>query len=42
MINLWYEESYWNYMGGKLSGPEKVVRNLKESLIQENIDFSIN
>ena len=32
MINLWYEESYWAHTGGKLSGPEMVVKNLIKSL----------
>ena len=26
MINLWYENSYWNHTGGRVSGPEKVVK----------------
>ena len=41
MINLFYEESYW---GGAqtLSGPKKVVDNLKASLEQEKIPYAIN
>jgi len=42
MINLWYEEYYWNYTNGRKSGPEKVVKNTIEALEQENIPFSIN
>lgn len=42
MINLWYENSYWNHTGGRVSGPEKVVKNTVESLIQEGIEFSVN
>lgn len=42
MINLWYEESYWSYTGGRVSGPEKVVKNTIEALKQESIDFSVN
>ena len=42
MINLWYEESYWAHAGGRVSGPEKVVRSTIEALTQEGIDFSVN
>lgn len=42
MINLWYEESYWNYTNGRQSGPEKVVKNTIEALIQEKVPFAIN
>ncbi|MAL15471.1 MAG: hypothetical protein CL554_18840 [Algoriphagus sp.] len=42
MINLWYEESYWAHAGGRVTGPEKVVRSTIEALTQEGIDFSIN
>ena len=42
MINLWYEESYWAHAGGRVSGPEKVVKNTIEALKEECIDFSIN
>ena len=42
MINLWYEKSYWAHTGGRVSGPEKVVRNTIEALKEESIDFSIN
>jgi len=42
MINLWFEESYWSYRNGVVSGPEKVVRNFIKSLEQENVPYSIN
>ena len=42
MINLWYEESYWGYKNGTLSGPEEVVRNTVLALEQENIPYAIN
>ena len=42
MINLWYENSYWNHTGGRLSGPEKVVKNTIDSLQQQKIDCAIN
>ena len=42
MINLWFEESYWAYTNGVVSGPEKVVRNFIKSLEQENISYTIN
>lgn len=42
MINLWYEESYWNYTNGRKSGPEKVIINTIDALTQEKIPFSIN
>ena len=42
MINLWYDESYWAYKNGTLSGPEEVVRNTILALEEENIEYSIN
>ena len=42
MINLWFEESYWAYTNGVVSGPEKVVRNFIKSLEQENVPYIIN
>ena len=42
MINLWFEESYWDYTNGVVSGPEKVVRNFIKSLEHENVPYSIN
>ena len=42
MINLWYEESYWAHTGGRLSGPEMVVKNLIKSLDLKKIDYAIN
>ena len=42
MINLWYDESYWAYTGGKLTGPEEVVRNTIAALEKENVEFAIN
>ena len=42
MINLWFEESYWAYTNGVVSGPEKVVRNFIKSLEHENVPYSIN
>ena len=42
MINLWYEESYWGYKNGVLSGPEEVVKNTISALKKENIKYSIN
>ena len=42
MINLWYEESYWAHTGGRLSGPEMVVKNLIKSLDLKNIPYAIN
>ena len=41
MLNLFYSESYW---GGssRMSGPQKVVNNLRESLDQEGIPYAIN
>ena len=42
MINLWYEESYWGHAGGRVSGPEKVVKNTIDALEQEGIDYAIN
>ena len=41
MINLFYEESYWG-SAQTLSGPKKVIDNLKASLDQENIPYAIN
>jgi len=41
MINVYYCESYWNY-SPTVTGPQKVIENLLESLKQEKIDFSIN
>ena len=38
MINLWYDESYWAYKNGILSGPEEVVRNTILALEEENIE----
>ena len=42
MINLWYEENYWGHTGGRLSGPEMVVRKLIKSLDLMNIPYAIN
>ena len=42
MINLWYEESYWGHAGGRVSGPEKVVKNTIDALEQEGIEYAIN
>ena len=42
MINLWYEESYWSHSGGRVSGPEKVVKGTIDALKEEEIDFCIN
>mgnify|MGYP006265092595 FL=1 len=42
MINLWYEESYWSHSGGRVSGPEKVVKGTIDALEKESIDFCIN
>lgn len=39
MINLWYED---NNLNGRMSGPLKVILNLKESLQEYGIDYSIN
>ncbi len=41
MINLFYEESYWG-SAQTLSGPKKVIDNLKASLEQENVPYAIN
>ena len=41
MINLFYEEAYWG-SAKTLSGPKKVIDNLKASLEQENIPYVIN
>ena len=41
MINLFYEESYWG-SAQTLSGPKKVIDNLKASLEQENVPYTIN
>ena len=42
MINLWYEESYWGHTGGRLSGPEMVVKNLIKSLDLVGVPYAIN
>ena len=42
MINLWYEESYWAHTGGRLSGPEMVVKNLIKSLELMEVPYTIN
>ena len=42
MINLWYEESYWSHTGGRLSGPEMVVKNLIKSLDLMKVPYVIN
>ena len=42
MINLWYEESYWGHACGRVSGPEKVVKNTIDALEQEGIEYAIN
>jgi hypothetical protein len=42
MINLWYEESYWSHTGGRLSGPEMVVKNLIKSLDLVGVPYAIN
>ncbi len=39
MINLWYEDSHFQ---GRMTGPEKLLNNLKESLQLSNIPYSIN
>lgn len=39
MINLWYED---NHIKGRMNGPMKVILNLKESLEQFGIDYSVN
>ena len=41
MINLYYEEAYWG-SAQTLSGPKKVINNLKASLDQEKIPYAIN
>ena len=41
MINLFYEESYWG-SAKTMSGPAKVIHNLRESLEQEKIPYAIN
>ena len=41
MINLFYEEAYWG-SAQTLSGPKKVINNLKASLDQEKIPYAIN
>ena len=41
MINLFYEEAYWG-SAKTLSGPKKVIDNLKASLEQENVPYAIN
>tara|TARA_B100001109_G_scaffold227203_1_gene201726 strand:- start:271 stop:1140 length:870 start_codon:yes stop_codon:yes gene_type:complete len=42
MISLWYEESYWGHTGGRLSGPEMVVKNLIKSLDLVGVPYAIN
>lgn len=39
MINLWYEDSHY---GSTMSGPQKVLINLKESLEKCNVPYVIN
>ena len=39
MINLWYDTSYFS---GRMGGPEKLVKNLQESLSDQNIPYTIN
>lgn len=39
MINLWYDDSK---LHGRMSGPLKVIVNLKESLLESKIDYSVN
>lgn len=39
MINLWYEDGHY---GSLMSGPQKVLINLKESLEHCNIPYAIN
>ena len=39
MINLWYEDSHFQ---GTLTGPQKVLRNLKDSLNLMNVPYAIN
>lgn len=39
MINLWYED---NHLQGRMNGPMKVILNLKESLEEYGIEYSIN
>jgi len=41
MINLFYSESYWNHTD-KMNGPQKVVKNLIQSLDDCEIPYSIN
>lgn len=40
MINLWYEDGH--LLNGKMTGPLKVILNLKESLNQCGIDYVVN
>ena len=39
MINLWYEDSHYR---GRMTGPEKVLKNLKESLNLLGIPYAVN
>lgn len=39
MINLWYEDSH---LQGRMNGPLKVILNLKESLNECGIEYSVN
>lgn len=41
MINIFYESGYW---GGssRMNGPHKLIRNLFDSLDQENVKYAIN
>ena len=41
MINLFYSEDYWGH-SARMSGPKKVIHNLRESLEQEDISYAIN
>ena len=39
MLNLWYEDAH---LGSRMAGPKKVIVNLKKSLEQNNILYSVN
>ena len=39
MINLWYDASYFS---GRMGGPEKLVKNLKSSLSDQKIAYTVN
>lgn len=39
MINLWYED---NHLRGRMNGPLKVILNLRESLEESGIGYSVN